>query len=259
MNVLKATKRTTVSTGQINKLRSEGFVPAILYGGTKTNLKISLKKLHLQNLINKETFMSKVFDLDIDGASEKALPREIAYDPLSDEPIHIDFIRVEKGAKLILEIPVKFINTDKSPGLKKGGVLNIVRRKVELKCPTENIPDEIIVDLENTEINTSLKISSVKLPAGVVPTITDRDFVIGTVVAPTVLVEPEKTEETTTEGDVPAEGVDGSATTEETKPQDEKTKAASGEKEKTSKSSEDKTKPTTGEKSKSSNKENKKK
>ena len=135
MNILKATKRTSASTGQVNKLRSEGFIPGVLYGGKKNNLNISLKKLHLQDLVKTETFMSKVFDLDIDGSSEKALPRDIAYDPVSDEPIHIDFIRVKKGSKLILEIPVKFINSDKSPGLKKGGVLNIVRRKVELKCP----------------------------------------------------------------------------------------------------------------------------
>ena len=125
MNILKATKRTTISTGQVNKLRSEGFVPAVLYGGKKNNLNISLKKLHLQNLINTETFMSKVFDLDIDGSSEKALPRDVAYDPISDEPIHIDFMRISKGSKLVIEIPVKFINSEKSPGLKKGGVLRI--------------------------------------------------------------------------------------------------------------------------------------
>ena len=154
MNILKATKRTTASSGQINKLRSDGFIPAVLYGGEKNNLNISFKKSHLKDVIRTETFMSKVFDLDIDGNSEKALPREISYDPVSDEVLHIDFIRIVKGSKLILEIPVKFLNTEKSPGLKKGGVLNIVRRKVELKCPTENIPDEIIVDLENIEIKT---------------------------------------------------------------------------------------------------------
>ena len=156
MNILKATKRTSASTGQVNKLRSEGFIPGVLYGGKKNNLNISLKKLHLQNIINTETFMSKVYDLDIDGNSEKALARDISYDPVSDEPIHIDFMRITKGSQITLEIPVKFINSDKSPGLKKGGVLNIVRRKVELKCQTENIPNEIIVDLDNTEINTSL-------------------------------------------------------------------------------------------------------
>ena len=251
MNILKATKRTTVSTGQINRLRSDGFIPAVLYGGKKNNLNISLKKLHLQDLIRTETFMSKVFNLDIDGNSEKVLPREIAYDPVSDEPIHIDFIRIVEGTVLSLEIPVKFINSNKSPGLKKGGVLNIVRRKVELKCPIENIPNEIIVDLDGTEINTSLKISSVKLPTNVVPTITDRDFVIATVVAPTILVEPEKVEEVAAEGEVPAEGAaegaEDSGKTDEGKdktgkPSDEKAKAASGDKGKTSKPSDEKAK-----------------
>ena len=256
MNILKATKRTTSTSGQVNKLRLDGFIPAILYGGKKNNLNINLKKLNILNLIKTETFMSKVFELDIDGSSEKALAREIAYDPISDEPIHIDFIRVEKGSKLTLEIPVKFINSDKSPGLKKGGVLNIVRRKVELKCPTENIPDEIIVDLEGAEINTSLKISTVKLPQGVVPAITDRDFVIGTVVAPTVLVEPEKVEEAAAEGDVPAEG---ETPAEEGKSLDDKTKVVSNEKEKTAKPSDEKTKAATGDKGKATNKETKKK
>jgi large subunit ribosomal protein L25 len=268
MNILKATKRTTASTGQINKLRLDGFIPAVLYGGKKNNLNISLKKLHLQNIINTGTFMSKVFDLDIDGNSEKALPRDIAYDPVSDEPIHIDFIRIEKGSKLTLEIPVKFINLDKSPGLKKGGVLNIVRRKVELKCPTENIPNEIVVDLDNTEINTSLKISSVKLPENVVPTITDRDFVIATVVAPTILVEPEKVEETVAEGEAAtegtAEGVEGAEKIEgekdkTAKPSDDKAKAASGDKSKATKPSDDKGKASSSEKGKAASKEVKKK
>ena len=257
MNVLKATKRTSASTGQVNKLRSDGFIPAVLYGGEKNNLNISLKKLHLQNLIKTETFMSKVFDLDIDGNAEKALPRDVAYDPVSDEPIHIDFMRITKGSKLTLEIPVKFINAEKSPGLKKGGVLNIVRRKVELKCPTENIPNEIVVDLDNTEINSSLKISSVKLSENVIPTITDRDFVIATVAAPTILVEPEKTEEATAEGEVSAEETaEGTTTTEDgkdktVKPSDDKTKAASDDKGKPVKPSDDKAKSASGEKGKS--------
>ena len=268
MNILKATKRTSASTGQLNKLRLEGFIPAILYGGEKSNLSISLKKLHLQDLVRTETFMSKVFDLDIDGNPEKVLPRDIAYDPVSDEPIHVDFIRITKGSILTLEIPVKFINSDKSPGLKKGGVLNIVRRKVELKCPTENIPNEIVVDLDNTEINTSLKISSVKLPENVVPTITDRDFVIATVVAPTILVEPEKVEETVAEGEIPAEGTtedsEGVAKTEgdkdkTAKPSDDKAKAASGDKGKTVKPSDDKTKTSPTDKGKVASKETKRK
>jgi len=230
MNILKATKRTSASTGQINKLRSEGFIPGVLYGGDKNNLNISLKKLHLQNIINTETFMSKVYDLSIDGNSEKALARDISYDPVSDEPIHIDFMRIAKGSQITLEIPVKFINSDKSPGLKKGGVLNIVRRKVELKCPAENIPGEIVVDLNNTEINSSLKISSVKLPENVLPTITDRDFVIATVASPTILVEPEKTEEVPAEGEVPVDGVEGAV--EGVAPEEGKEKSAKGADEK---------------------------
>jgi len=267
MNTIKATKRSVTSSGHINKLRTDGLIPAVLYGGRKENLTISLKKLHIQEIINTETFMSKVVDLDIDGNAEKVLPREIAYDPVSDEPIHIDFMRIAKGSSLTLQIPVKFINSDKSPGLKKGGVLNIVRRKVELKCPAENIPDEIVVDLNNTEINSSLKISSVKLPENVLPTISDRDFVIATVVAPTILVEPEKAEETAVEGEAAADGTaesgaestttgEGSKTS---KSSDDKAKEAGGDKAKAAKPSDDKTKSASADKNKSAAKETKKK
>ena len=264
MNSLKATKRTTASNGQINKLRSDGFIPAILYGGEKNNINISLKKIHLKDIINTETFMSKVYDLDIDGSKEKALPRDVSFDPMSDEPIHIDFMRIIKGSKLILEIPVKFINLDKSPGLKKGGVLNTVRRKIELKCPAENIPNEIVVDLNNTEIGTSIKISSVKLPPNVVPTIIDRDFVVATVVAPTVVVEPEKTEETTAEGDAAVEDATVEGTAEEdvatAEGKDKSTKSSDDKvKEKSAKPSDDKAKTTSSDKGKSANKETKKK
>ena len=264
MNSLKATKRTTASSGQINKLRSDGFIPAILYGGEKNNINISLKKIHLKDIINTETFMSKVYDLDIDGSKEKALPRDVSFDPMSDEPIHIDFMRIIKGSKLILEIPVKFINLDKSPGLKKGGVLNTVRRKIELKCPAENIPNEIVVDLNNTEIGTSIKISSVKLPPNVVPTIIDRDFVVATVVAPTVVVEPEKTEEATAEGDAAVEDAAVEGTAEEdvatAEGKDKSTKSSDDKvKEKSAKLSDDKAKTTSSDKGKSANKETKKK
>jgi large subunit ribosomal protein L25 len=137
----------------------------------------------------------------------------VSYDTLSDEPIHIDFLRIVKGAKIVIEIPVKFINNEKSPGLKKGGVLNIVRRKIELKCATESVPNELIVDLDGLEIGTSIKISSISLPENVKPTIQGRDFVVATVAAPTVFKEPEKpAEETAAEGAEGAEGADGAAT-----------------------------------------------
>ena len=227
MDILKATKRNTNSTGQVNKLRSTGYIPAILYGGKKENINISLNKLHVENFIKTETFMSKVLNMNIDGNSEIVLPRDITYDPVSDEPIHIDFMRIAKGSKLALEIPVKFINLDKSPGLKKGGVLNTVRRKVELKCPTENIPTELVVDLEGVDIGESFKISSIKLPENVTPTIQGRDFVVATLAAPTVMKEPEKPVEET-EGE---EGAEGTEATAETAEGEAKTTADSDKKE----------------------------
>ena len=212
MNNLKAIKRENTSSGSNNKLRSEGFIPAILYGGKDANQNISVEKKDIKNLVNSDTFLSKVLELDIDGKKEKVIPRDVAYNVVSEEPIHIDFMRIVTGKKIILEIPVKFINHPDSPGLKRGGVLNIVRRKVELKCPAENIPDEIIVDLAGTDIGTSIKISSVKLESNVLPTITDRDFVIATVASPTVIKEPEKP----ADGEGAVEGVDGEAPAEST-------------------------------------------
>ena len=142
-------------------------------------------------------------------------------------------MRIVSGKKIIIEIPVKFINHSDSSGLKRGGVLNIVRRKVELKCPAENIPDEIIVDLAGTDIGTSIKISSVKLPENVIPTISDRDFVVATVASPTVIKEPEKpAEETTTEGvdgETPAEGAEAAKDGDANK-KDEKAKDGASDK-----------------------------
>ena len=166
MNNLKATKRETVTSGQLNKLRESGFIPAVLYGGKDPNAKISIEKKIIKNILNTDSFLSSVIELEVDGTKLKVIPRDVAYNVISDEPIHIDFMRVVSGTKIILEIPVKFINDNDCPGLKVGGVLNIVRRKVELKCPAENIPEEIIVDLKGLEIGTSIKISSVKLRFG---------------------------------------------------------------------------------------------
>ena len=212
MSNLKAIKRESTSSGSNNKLRSEGFIPAILYGGKEANQNISIEKKDIKNLIHSDTFLSKVLELEVDGKKEKVIPRDIEFNVISEEPIHIDFMRIVSGKKIILEIPVKFINHPDSPGLKRGGVLNIVRRKVELKCPAENIPDEIIIDLAGTDIGTSIKISSVKLPESVIPTITDRDFVIATVASPTVMKEPEKP----AEGEAAVEGAEGETPTEGT-------------------------------------------
>ena len=228
MSDLKATKRESLSSGSNNKLRAKGLIPAILYGGKDANQNISVNKKEISGIINSDTFLSKVLELDIDGEKEKVIPRDVAYNVVSEEPIHIDFMRIVSGKKIILEIPVKFINHPDSPGLKRGGVLNIVRRKVELKCPAENIPDEIVVDLAGTDIGTSIKISSITLPENVIPTITDRDFVVATVAPPTVMKEPEKPAEETpaegAEGEAPAEGAEAAAKDGDAAKKDDKAK-----------------------------------
>jgi len=235
MNNLKAIKRENTSSGSNNKLRSEGLIPAVLYGGKDVNQNISIQKKEIKNLINSDTFLSKVLELNIDGKKEKVIPRDVAFNVVSEEPIHIDFMRIVTGKKIILEIPVKFINHPDSPGLKRGGVLNIVRRKIELKCPAENIPDEIVIDLTGTDIGTSIKISSVKLKDNIVPTITDRDFVIATVASPTVIKEPEKPAEGDAtaegvEGEVPAEGAEAAAKEGDAAKKDDKSKEGADKK-----------------------------
>ena len=242
MNIIKATIRNTNTKGEVNSLRIKGSIPAIIYGGSEKNKKISLDKKNVKNILEKENFLSNIISLNLDGKSENVLPKEIAWNTITDEPIHIDFLRIIKGATIVLEIPVKFINSDKSPGLKRGGVLNIVRRKVELKCPAENIPTELVVDLDNLDIGSSIKISSIKLSENVVPTIQGRDFVVATVAAPTIIKEPEKpAEEATEEGaEVAAESAEGETKTAEGEKEDDKKEAGKEGEKKESDKKEDK-------------------
>jgi len=198
MNSLEANIRNSKSKGDVRSLRSSGNIPAIIYGGSDQNEKISVSKKILKPLLEKENFLSNIITLNVDGKSQNVLPREIKYSVLTDEPIHIDFLRIVEGVKIRIEVPVQFINHEKSPGLKRGGVLNIVRRKIELKCPSEKIPEDITIDLDGVDIGESFKISSIKLEEGVNPTITGRDFVIATLAAPTVMKEPEKPAEAET-------------------------------------------------------------
>ena len=209
MNSLEANIRNNSTKGQLNALRNTGDVPAIIYGGKDQNEKISVSKKLLKVLIEQKNFFSNIITLNIAGKPQNVLPREIKYHILNDEPIHVDFLRVLPGVKIKIEVPVNFINHEKSPGLKRGGVLNIVRRKIELKCPSEKIPESITLDLDGIDIGESFKISSVKLDSEVVPTIQGRDFVIATLAAPTVMKEPEKPAEAET-----AEGADGAEGTE---------------------------------------------
>jgi large subunit ribosomal protein L25 len=216
MNTLEANVRNTKSKGEIRSLRSNGNVPAIIYGGTEKNEKISVSKKTLKILLEKEGFLSSVITLNVDGKNQNVLPREIDYNVISDDPTHIDFLRVVSGVKIRIEVPVQFINHEKSPGLKRGGVLNIVRRKIELKCPSEKIPESIVIDLDGVDIGESFKISAVKQEEGVTPTIQGRDFVIATLAAPTVMKEPEKPAEAeTAEGEETATDSKDAASTDE--------------------------------------------
>ena len=212
MNSLDASIRENKTKGQLNSIRNSGDVPAIIYGGKEENQKISVSKKILKSLIEKENFLSNILTLNLNGKTQNVLPREVKYHIISDEPTHVDFLRVLPGVRIKIEVPVNFINHDKSPGLKRGGVLNIVRRKVELKCPSEKIPENLTIDLEGVDIGESFKISSIKLDSEVVPTIQGRDFVIATLAAPTVMKEPEKPAEIeATEGEEGVKGVEAAA------------------------------------------------
>ena len=198
MSDLKAIERNR-DIGSSNSLLVKGLVPGIIYGKGTEPTKIALEDKLLKKLMGTGSFYSTIINLDVEGKKEKILPKQLQYHPVTDQLIHFDFLRVLETTKVNVEIPVEFLNQDKCPGLKKGGVLNTVRRLVELTCNASNIPSKLEFDLIESEIGDAVKISNIQLPEGVVPTISDRDFVIATLVPPTVEVET-KTEETSEEG-----------------------------------------------------------
>ena len=219
-NILQASPRSTKTKSELNKLRSEGLVPGILYGDIEKNISLSVKKSSLDHFLKTTNFKSKVIKITIDGKEFEVLPRDIEFDTLTNQPIHVDFQKLSVNTKVVVWIPVRFLNEETCPGLKMGGVLNIVRRKVELSCPADKIPSELIVDLASREIGESIHISAIKLPDGVLPTIKDRDFTIATVAAPTVVKEPEPAAEaaaTETDADTEAKPAEGDKATEDKK------------------------------------------
>ncbi len=178
---LKAHTRGRTGTGGARAVRREGRIPGIIYGGSDKPLNISLETKEVSKQISTGHFQSTVYMLDMDGTKIRAIPRDVQVDPIRDFPIHVDFLRLAKNASVDVDVPVHFLNEAASPGLKRGGVLNVVRHEITLRCPADNIPDSIKVDLTGTEIGDSVHISAVKLPEGAVPTITDRDFTIFTI------------------------------------------------------------------------------
>ena len=197
--VLSAQKRAHMGTGGARAVRRDGRVPGIIYGAKTDPVSISVDARVLGAELGKPGFFATLFDVDVDGDTERVLCRDLQLDPIKDSPIHIDFIRVSAASRIDVAVPVHFVNEEASPGLKRGGVLNIVRREIELSCRADSIPPQIIVDLTGRDIGDSIHISSISLPEGVSPTIADRDFTVATVAAPTVVVEPE--EEAAAEGE----------------------------------------------------------
>ena len=185
--------------GSTHSLINKGMVPGIVYGKGTVPTKIAFENKILLKLMHTGSFYSTILDIDIDGKSEKVLPKQLQYHPVTDKLIHFDFLRVQDDTKVTVEVPIEFLNQETCPGLKKGGVLNLVRREVELNCNANKIPNKLQFDLIDSEIGDSIKISNIDLPDGVLPTITDRDFVIATLVPPTVEVETKPAEEESSE------------------------------------------------------------
>jgi large subunit ribosomal protein L25 len=181
---LTATVRDKVGKGAARATRREGQIPAVIYGGKQPALPISLSYWEIDQKIHGGGFFTTLATIDVGSEKIRVIPRDSQIDPVSDRPLHVDFLRVLEGARLTIDVPVHFINEGAAPGIRRGGVLNIVRHTVNITCPAEAIPEQLICDLTGLDINDSLHISSVALPEGVEPTITDRDFTVATIAAP---------------------------------------------------------------------------
>ncbi|MCG8594099.1 MAG: 50S ribosomal protein L25/general stress protein Ctc [Kiloniellales bacterium] len=206
---LPAEPRERVGKGAARAVRRAGRVPAVIYGDRKDPLTISLDPRDVDRELHKPGFFATLFDVEVGGRKHRVLPRDVQLDPVSDRTIHVDFLRVAQDTEVTVNVPVQFVNEDGAPGLKRGGVLNIVRHEIEFTCRADVIPQQIEIDLGGLEIGDSVHISMVKLPDGVTPTITDRDFTIATVAAPSA-VKAEAAEEQAAaegeEGQAPAAG-----------------------------------------------------
>jgi large subunit ribosomal protein L25 len=200
---LSAASRERAGKGASRALRNEGRVPAVIYGGNQEPTTIHVEEKALVKALMTGHFFSSVIAIDLDGKAHTTLAKDVAFHPVNDRPLHVDFYRVSKDTKVTVEVPVSFVNEAASPGLKRGGVLNIVRHEVELACDASHIPEELIVDLTGFDVGESIHISAVKLPEGTAPTITDRDFTIATIAAPSALKSKE--------GDTSKDGADDAA------------------------------------------------
>src|SRR3954467_14769421 len=194
--VLAAEVRERAGKGVARQTRRAGRIPAVIYGNKEKPVTISLDRLKFERVLRNPGFFTHLFDVKVGDSSYHVLSRDVQFDPVTDIPIHVDFLRVSKEARVTVAVPVEFVNAEQSPGLKRGGMLNIVRHEIEVECGAEEIPEHITVDLSGYDLGDSIHISSVKLPAGVAPTITDRDFTVATIASPSAVKSEAGGEET---------------------------------------------------------------
>ena len=197
---IKADARERVGKGAARATRRAGFVPAVIYGDNKEPESIQIRLNEIIRLINRGGFLSHTYEIDVDGKKTTVLPRDMQLHPVSDVPMHIDFLRLAKGGTVVMEIPVKVVDEDKCPGLTRGGTINYTRHEIELEVPNDKIPEFVEVSVANVELGDAVKVSAVKLPAGCTPTITDRDFTIVTIAAPSSLKSAEAEADDAEEG-----------------------------------------------------------
>ena len=205
---LPAEQRERAGKGASRALRRDGRVPAVIYGDKKTPLSVHVDEKSLAKMLSTGHFMNSVIMIDSGGKKHRTLPKDVQFHPVSSRPIHVDFLRIGEHSTVTVGVPVRFDNEEASPGLKRGGVLNIVRHEIELTCDAAEIPEEIHIDLTGLEIGDSVHISQVKLPKGAKSTIEDRDFTICTVVAPSAM-KSEEGDTSTDASEVPIVGEDG--------------------------------------------------
>ena len=211
ITVLTANARGKVGKGSAREARRQGNIPAVIYGDKKSPIPIVVEQKILVRHLSTGGFFNTLFDIDVNGELNRVLPRDVQLHPVTDVPEHVDFLRVSATTKVSVEVPVEFIGDDVSPGIKSGGVLNVVRYTVEVSCTPDLIPNTLLLDLSSAEIGDSLHISAVNLPEGVTPTISDRDFTIATIVAPTVVRD-----EATSDDESDSEDTETEATAEST-------------------------------------------
>ncbi|MCR9213836.1 MAG: 50S ribosomal protein L25/general stress protein Ctc [Proteobacteria bacterium] len=209
--VLIADTRDRVGKGTSRALRREGRTPAVIYGDKKEPISISLETKELMKTIMRDAFLSTVYTVQVGDAKHNVLPRDMQLHPVKESPLHVDFLRVSAKSQIAIMVAVTFLNEEECIGLKRGGVLNVVRHEIEMMVPAGNIPEAIEIDLEQYDIGDSVHISEVTLPEGCEPTITDRDFTIVTIAAPIAEEEPEEEEGLEGEGVEGEEGAEGEA------------------------------------------------